>query len=249
MWGFSLYPSELNSKPTTLKECLMNIITQNKKRMSSEDLYYVVCESRGMAGESRPRYNDFSARLVDELEGEYYETFVVQNPNNTQTTHYWLNNDQCVLVGMRESKAVRKQVLKKLKELSELDQPQIPQTYAAALIEAGRLAQIVDEQSAQLTIAAPKLEYHDKVLSSDNGLLTTEVAVDFNMSAIKLNRLLEVLKVQRKVGGRWVLTAAMLGQNLTTEDTFIDENGKSRHSMRWTEKGRKMIHELMEGVE
>ena len=221
----------------------MNIIQSNIKTMTSEDLFYVICESRGTAGESRPRYNDFTARLVDELEGEHYESFVVQNSNNTKTTHYRLTNDQCVLVGMRESKAVRKQVLKKLKELSE---PQIPQTYAAALLEAGRLAQIVDEQNTQLTIAAPKLEYHDKVLASDNGLLTTEIASELGMSAIALNRLLRDLKVQRKVGGRWVLTAAMLGQGLTIESTFIDDNGSTRHAMKWTEVGRKLIHELME---
>lgn len=223
----------------------MNLTTSNTKTMSSEDLWAIVCQARRDAGESLPRLNDFHNRVIDELDGEYYESFVVQNTNNTKSTFYWLGQEQCLLVGMRESKAVRKQVLKKLKELSELDKPQIPQTYAEALIEAGRLAQIVDEQAEKLVIAAPKLEYHDKVLSSDNGLLTTEVAVDFNMSAIKLNRLLCDLRVQRKVGGRWVLTAAMLGQNLTTEDTFIDGHGKSRHSMRWTEKGRKMIHELL----
>ena len=97
----------------------------------------------------------------------------------------------------------------------------------------------------QLQLAAPKIEYHDKVLSSDNGLLTTEIASEFNMSAIALNRILEAMKVQRKVGGRWVLTAGMLGQGLTVEDTHIDESGKTRHSMKWTEAGRKLIHELV----
>jgi phage antirepressor YoqD-like protein len=220
----------------------MNIIQSNIKLMSSEDLYYVVCDSRATAGESRPRYSDFSARLIDELEGEHYESFAVQNPNNTKTTYHWLNNDQCVLVGMRESKAVRRQVLKKLKELSQLEAsqvPLIPQNFAQAL-------QLAADQAKQLEIAAPKLEYHDKVLASTNGLTTTEIASEFNMSAIKLNRLFCDLKVQRKIGGRWVLTAAMLGQGLTTETTFIDDKGVSRHSMKWTEKGRKLIHELMD---
>tara|TARA_R110000824_G_scaffold220201_2_gene407265 strand:- start:1219 stop:1866 length:648 start_codon:yes stop_codon:yes gene_type:complete len=139
-------------------------------------------------------------------------------------------------------------IVDRWQELESNQAPQIPQSYAAALIEAGRLAQITQDQAEQLAIAAPKVEYHDKVLASDNGLLTTEIAAEFNMSAIALNRLLQDLKVQRKVGGRWVLTAAMLGKGLTTEGTFIDENGKSRHSLKWTEAGRKLIHELMEGV-
>jgi len=132
-------------------------------------------------------------------------------------------------------------VIDRWQELESNHVPALPQNFAEAL----RLAA---DQAEQLAIAAPKVEYHDKVLSSDNGLLTTEVASEFNMSAIKLNRLLKDLKVQRKVGGRWVLTASMLGQGLTVESTFIDEEGKSRHSMLWTEKGRKLIHELMEGV-
>ena len=111
----------------------MNLTQYNNKKMSSEDLFHVICESRGVAGESRPRYNDFTARLVDELEGEYYESFVVQNTNNTKATHYWLDNEQCVLVGLRESKSVRKQVIKKLKELEASQAPQIPQSFAQAL--------------------------------------------------------------------------------------------------------------------
>lgn len=222
----------------------MNLITSNIKTMNSDELRNLINECR-LGFEQPIRLNKLNEKIVDELEGEHYTKSVVQNVNNTESVIYHLTVEQCTLIGMRESKSVRRSILAKLKELESSQVPQIPQTYAAALIEAGRLAQIVDEQNTQLTIAAPKLEYHDKVLSSDNGLLTTEVAIDFNMSAIKLNRLLCDLRVQRKVGGRWVLTAAMLGQNLTTEDTFIDEGGKSRHSMRWTEKGRKMIHELL----
>ena len=82
---------------------------------------------------------DVNARIVDELEGDHYESFVVQNPNKTETkafnsrivdeidefiayetfvSHgqeskiYQLTEDQCLLVGMRESKGVRKSVLK-----------------------------------------------------------------------------------------------------------------------------------------
>ena len=124
--------------------------------------------------------------------------------------------------------------------------PTIPQTYATALLEAGRLAQIVDEQASQLVIAAPKVEYHDKVLDSRNGISTTEIAAEFNMSAIALNRILGDMSVQRKIGKRWVLTVGMMGQGYEQERTFVSEDGNSRHSMLWTEKGRQLIHELME---
>lgn len=114
--------------------------------------------------------------------------------------------------------------------------PALPKTFAEAL-------QLAADQ-AKIEEAKPKVEYHDKVLASDNGITTTEVASELGMSAIKLNRLLASLKVQRSVGGRWVLTASHLNQGLTVEVTHIDDGGKSRHAMKWTEKGRKLIHEL-----
>lgn len=225
----------------------MNIIQSDIKTMDSSELRDLINECR-LGVEQPIRLNKLNEKIIDELEGEHYTKSVVQNVNNTESVIYHLTVEQCTLIGMRESKTVRRSILAKLKELESNQAPAIPQTYAAALIEAGRLAQVAEEQAEQLAIAAPKVEYHDKVLSSDNGLLTTEIAAEFNMSAIKLNRLLQDLKIQRKVGGRWVLTAAMMGQNLTTEETFIDENGKTRHSMKWSEAGRKLIHELMEGV-
>jgi len=116
---------------------------------------------------------------------------------------------------------------------------QIPQTYAEAL-------QLAADQTKLLEIAAPKAEYFDKVLSTTNGFTTTEIASELSMSAIKLNRQLKTMNVQRKIGNRWVLTVGNLNKGYATERTYIDDNDVSRHSMLWTEKGRNFIHELME---
>ena len=45
----------------------------------------------------------------------------------------------------------------------------IPQTYAAALLEAGRLAQLNEQQAEQLAMAAPKVEFVDKYVTADSG--------------------------------------------------------------------------------
>ena len=123
-------------------------------------------------------------------------------------------------------------------EEKEATLPAIPQTYAAALLEAGRLAHLLEEQ-------APKIEYHDKVLAATNGLTTSEIASELGMTAQKLNKLLKDLRIQKKIGQRWMLTAAHLGQGLETEETFLDDGGVSRHSMKWTELGRKFIHDAV----
>ena len=63
------------------------------------------------------RLNDFNNRIADELSDDHYESFVVQNTNNTTSVIFNLTLDQCMLVSMRESKSVRRFVLAKIKEL------------------------------------------------------------------------------------------------------------------------------------
>jgi hypothetical protein len=95
--------------------------------MSSFDLLDLVNAARQEFGESEVRRADFTARCRDELEGEYYETFVVRNPRGPASEGLLLSRDQCMLVSMRESKAVRRSVVAKLnaltgpKELSTLE--------------------------------------------------------------------------------------------------------------------------------
>lgn len=102
-------------------------IVARNETMSSFDLLELVNAARLEFGESEVRRADFTARCRDELEGEYYETFVVKNPRGPASEGLMLNRDQCLLVSMRESKAVRRSVVAKLnaleapKQLSTLD--------------------------------------------------------------------------------------------------------------------------------
>lgn len=91
--------------------------TQNNQTMSSIELLKVINKARKDFGEKPVRLNDFNNRIADELSGDDYESFVVQNPNNTTSTAYKLTLDQCILIGMRETKSVRRYVLAKIKEL------------------------------------------------------------------------------------------------------------------------------------
>ncbi|WP_428842574.1 Rha family transcriptional regulator [Pseudomonas juntendi] len=87
--------------------------------MSSFDLLVLVNEARMQHGESEVRRADFTARCKDELDGEYYESFVVKNSRGPASEGLMLTKDQCLLVAMRESKAVRRVVVQKLNQLSQ----------------------------------------------------------------------------------------------------------------------------------
>jgi len=67
--------------------------------------------------------------------------------------------------------------------------------------EARKLAESkVVAQQEVIEVLEPKAQYHDDVLDSTNSFTITEIAHDLNMTARKINSLLNQLKVQRKVG-------------------------------------------------
>ena len=122
--------------------------------MSSIDLLGLINDYRSQHGESNIRANDFHARVVDELDGSHYESFVVQNPNKTTTTVFSLTIDQCTLVAMRESKGVRRNVLERLKALQPKPPAQLTTLeilQMAMQAEQGRLQAIAERDHAIAT--------------------------------------------------------------------------------------------------
>jgi len=121
----------------------------------------------------------------------------------------------------------------------------IPQTLSEALLLAGNLAQENEQQSAQLAIAAPKVDYHDKVISSTGTYRTGIIAAELGMTAGKLNKILCSLGVQRKMQGRWLITAMYVNEGLGKESTHTSGAGGSYGSLMWTQQGRKFINEII----
>lgn len=195
--------------------------------MTSRELYDLVCIARVECGETQPRLNDFHARIVDELEGDHYETFVVQNPNKTESTFYRLTIEQCTLVGMRESKAVRRAVLEKLKSLeSKPIMPAIPQTFAEAL-------QLAADQARQLEEQAPKIEVYNRLAERTGDVNTTIVAKQLGTSARKLNQWM------RDKGIKWQnADLPMAGYMDWFNVVALDVNGETRSQCLVTPKGQ-----------
>ncbi|NNP70439.1 phage antirepressor KilAC domain-containing protein [Acinetobacter sp. Ac_5812] len=171
----------------------MNQIVVNpnlNNKFSSLDLLKIINQVRQEFGEPVIRPNDFYARVQDELEGEHYESFVVNNPNKTVTQAANLDHDQCLVISMRESKGVRRKVLEVLKA-QHVQPVRIPQTFAEAL-------QLAADQAHQLELAAPKVNFYDTVVERTTLMNTTQVAQKIKLSAKKLNKILDDLGVYSK---------------------------------------------------
>lgn len=148
----------------------------------------VINPARLEFGEPEVQNAKFVARVEDELDDLQAVKIIHRFGNEVRS--YDLTIDQMMLVGMRESKAVRRKVRDRL---NSMQKPQIPQTYAAALLEAGRLALELEQSQQQLALAAPKADVFDKVIERDNLLNATQVAQQVGMSAVKMNKQLDVI--------------------------------------------------------
>lgn len=160
----------------------MNLINSEVKTMSSREIASLTGKRHGdVMRDIRKMYDDL---------GESISALAYTDIQNKERRHYELDKEhtECLLTGYNAK--ARMMVIKRWNELESQQLPQIPQTYAAALLEAGRLAQIVDDQSEQLAIAAPKVEVYEMLADRKGDVSTTVIAKQLGMTAIKLNRLL-----------------------------------------------------------
>lgn len=113
--------------------------------------------------------------------------------NNNTYTEYRLNKRDSLVLVAQNCPEFTAAIVDRWQELESTSKPQIPQTYAAALLEAGRLALELEQSQELLAIAAPKAEVFDRVMERETLLNATQVAQQIGMSAIKMNKKLDEL--------------------------------------------------------
>ena len=153
-----------------------NALTQNvQPTMSSLDLLDMINTSRSENDEPVLRRNVFHDRVADELEGEHYKKIVVPNANGTQSQAFELTADQCLLVSMRESKAVRRSVRDHLKRESQPALPDFndPVASARAWADAKESEQLA---LAQAEAAKPAVEFMGRYVETGNTKSLRETA-------------------------------------------------------------------------
>lgn len=89
-------------------------------------------------------------------------------------------------------------------------------------------------------------KYTKEVLKSESLLTVSQIAKDLGLSAIKLNKLLESLDIQYKKGGKWYIKAKYQDKGYAQYDTTLISDNKTVHNLKWTEKGKKFIIEILD---
>lgn len=110
-------------------------------------------------------------------------------------------------------------------------------------------AERIELQSEELKKQAPKVAYHDEVLTSTSTYNTTNIAKEFGMGAHTLNKILHEKGIQYKMDGQWLLYHKYQDKGYTRTETHSYDNGygevHTRQQTVWTERGRQFIHQVM----
>lgn len=106
-----------------------------------------------------------------------------------------------------------------------------------------------DKQIAALTAQVdelqPKADYAESILRCQDAVPITLIAKDYGYGAASFNELLHTFRIQFKTGGTWALYQpyAKMGYAVTTPE--ILKNGLTVTHMRWTQKGRMFLYNVL----
>lgn len=134
------------------------------------------------------------------------------HPQNRQTyPEFQLSYRDTMVVVSGYSVEVRARIIDRWQELEAQAAPALPQTWAQALRLAAEQAEQLEQQQAQLALAAPKVNFYDTVVERTGLMTASQVGQKLGMSAIKLNKRLDDLRVysrnvkRARIFQQWVL--------------------------------------------
>lgn len=186
---------------------------------------------------------------------------------------YSLNKEECLYIATKFNDEARAKLIKRWKELEEQHQkPSVPQNYLEALkslVKAEEEKQQLALENKQkdetiitiskanvelgnkITEMLPKVSYYDRILQSNATMTITQIAQDYGMSAIAMNKELESMRIQHKERGQWILYAQFLkgGYVHSRAVDIIRRDGRHdvKYNTEWTTKGRIFLYEALKG--
>lgn len=216
-------------------------MTSSQQMMSSYEFWNIINQFRIEVGESSIRHDDFVKRVVDECEISL-RIFRTDRGRDIQVAD--LDQDQMMLVGMRESKIVRRKVLSWIKGI-EAKAPSLP-NFSDPVAAARAWADAKEsEQAALARIEAdkPKVEFVERYVESHGNKTFREVAKLLSANERQLRAMLVNEKVMYLLNGSWTVYANHLNSG-RFHITTGERNGHAFNTIRFTPKGVQWISEL-----
>lgn len=232
----------------------------------------IVTSSRNVARDFERKHKDVLEAIDRIIEGVaensadlFYSTTYTHEQNKQQYREYLMNRDGFTLLVMgftgRKAMQFKMNYMKAFnqmeKQLQELNQPSYmivdPVKRAERWIEEQKEKQQIETEreiyKQRVAEYEPKVNYVDEILKSTDAILISQIAEDYGMSAIKMNKLLNELGVQYKMGEQWLLYSKYKGNGYTKSEThnYKKRDGRSDIKLltKWTQKGRLFLYQFL----
>lgn len=209
----------------------------------------------------------------EKINGRKFELVDYKDKKGETRPCYSLNKEECLYIATKFNDEARAKLIKRWKELEEQHQkPSVPQNYLEALeslVKAEKEKQQLALENKQkdetiitiskanvelgnkITEMLPKVSYYDRILQSNATMTITQIAQDYGMSAIAMNKELESMRIQHKERGQWILYAQFLkgGYVHSRAVDIIRRDGRHdvKYNTEWTTKGRLFLYEALKG--
>ena len=194
-----------------------------------------------------------------------------KDKNGQSRPCYSLDKEECLYIATKFNDVARAKLIKRWKELEERHKkPSVPTTYIEALkslvkaeeekqqltLENERKSETIVKMTQEnvelgnkITEMLPKVSYYDQILQSKSTMTVTQIAQDYGMSAMKLNKILADMRIQRKIQGQWVLYSQFLSggyvHSKSVNIILSDGTYKVKLNTEWTTKGQIFIYQSL----
>lgn len=225
-----------------------------------------VVSSRDVARDFGKRHDHVMRDIEDIMRGlpkngdtpMFYKTEYVHEQNSQTYPMYLMTRDGFTLVvmGLNNSPKVIEWKLKYIAAFNEMEK-QLTQPkeeprelmISRALVAAQSIIEDERKRSQQLEKENAKLkpaaEYAHNMLLSDETLTVTQIALNFGMTANKLNKLLEEWGIQKKVNKQWIPKRKYIDKGYTLSIPVEVGNGETKENTRWTRSGQAFLYKQL----
>lgn len=110
------------------------------------------------------------------------------------------------------------------------------------------LQSTIEVQAGQIEEYKPKADYYDIVMQCTDLIPITQIAKDFGIGPQIFNKMLHEYGIQYSLNNSWVLYAKYQHKGYAQTETYLYEYMGKQHSslrLKWTQKGRLFIYEVM----
>ena len=192
--------------------------------------------------------------FLEEINDQKILGVTYKDRKNEDRPMYILTFNQAKQVLVRESKRVRKAVIEYIEKLENAlkNKFQVPNNFKEALLLAVKQQEKIEELQEEVEIRGqligelkPAKDYLDTILASGDTMKITQIASDYGLSAVALNKILNEQRIIRKVNKQWILYNTYTNKGYTKSHTFTVKENKTIIETVWTQKGRLFIHETL----